>query len=314
MSPFRITTLAENNTMLNYIRNAQSKYYDLTQEAASGLKVTKPSDDPSATKALLNIDTQINQMNGYLNSMSLAQNELNLLDDTLSSVTDLMQDASDLATQAANGTYSEDSLDNIKVQIDQIIQSVIDLGNTDYNGTYIFSGTATATKTYSVTEDVDGNITAITYNGTPSDEDYKRYVNISDGVSLAINTTGDQIFGEYDAAAGTSTGFLGTLMTISNALATYDQTTVGTALDSLNTNLDTISVTRTKFTSVTSRFEITQKSIDNTMSQLEAYQSELEDADLAEVLSDLSAQELALQATMSVTAELLGGTTLLDYI
>lgn len=308
----RITTLGTANTMLNHILNAESRYYDLSQQAASGLKVSKPSDDPSAAKSLINIKTQLNQLDGYLSNMSVSQNELNVLDDTMGNLTDLIDKATSLSTEAANGTYSEKNMDNIKVQIDQIIESVVDLANTQYNGTYIFAGTRTDTKPYSVTKDVSGNITAITYNGTPSTGDYKRYTSVSNGVNVAINTTGDQVFGSYSVAS--PTGIFGTLVNLSHDLGTYNQTNISSRLDELNNSLDTTALTRTKFASVSNKFELTQNTINTTITQLTSYKSDLEDADLAQILSDLTAQQTALNATYSVTSQLLGGTSLLNYM
>lgn len=354
----RVTTLGTSTTMLNYILGAESKYYDLSQEAASGLKVEKPSDDPSAAKSLINIKAQLSQLSGYKENMSTTQNELNVLDDSLSSLTDLVNKSTSLATEAASGTYSDKNMDNIKVQVDQIIQSVVDIANTQYNGTYIFSGTAVGTKPYSVATGSNGDITGITYSGIDSSGDYQRYATISNGVNVTINTTGDQVFGSYlqatpvtnptqptDVAGtqittttdadgnlvttavttvisggnttvttGVGHGILGTLVGLSKSLGSHTQPSVGKTLDGLNTALDVASVTRTKFASVSNKFEITQNSINTTVTQLTAYKSDLEDADLAQVLSDLTAQKTALNATYSVTSGLLAKTSLLDYM
>lgn len=312
----RVTTLGTSDSMLNYILSGESKYYDLSQQASSGLKVRRPSDDPFAAKSVLNINTQLSKLESYTKNMSECQNELDVVDGAMSSLTDLINNATNLTTQAVNGTYSDDDLANIKIQIDQIIQSVTDLGNTQYNGTYIFSGTSTDTKTYDVTKDLAGNITSITYQGTPTTDAYQRYTTIADGVSIPINTTGDQIFGEYDSGSGTATGLLGTLMTISNAigLPVPDRTTANTCLDQLNSALDTVSVNRTTFASISNRFQITQSSIDTSTTQLTAYKSDLQDADLSVVLADLTTQKIALQSTYSITSQLLGKTSLLDYL
>lgn len=354
----RITTLGTSTTMLNYILGAESKYYDLSQEAASGLKVSKPSDDPSAAKSLINIKGQLSQLNGYLENMSTTQNELNVLDDSMDSLTGLVNNATSLATEASSGTYSAKNMDNIKVQVDQIIQSVVDTANTQYNGTYIFAGAAVGTKPYTVTTNASGEITAVTYNGTTAAGNYQRYTTISNGVNVPINTTGDQAFGSYlqnsvsaptqptDVAGtqittttdvngnlvttvvtteisgggtttvttGTGTGIIGTMVGLSKSLGSHTQKAVGDTLDGLNTALDVASVTRTKFASVSNKFEITQNSINTTITQLKAYRSDLEDADLAQVLSDLTAQKTALDATYSVTSGLLSKTSLLNYM
>lgn len=354
----RITTLGTSTTMLNYILGAESKYYDLSQESASGLKVSKPSDDPSAAKSLINIKGQLSQMDGYLENMSTTQNELNVLDDSMDSLTGLVNNATSLATEASSGTYSAKNMDNIKVQVDQIIQSVVDTANTQYNGTYIFAGAAVGTKPYTVTTNASGEITAVTYNGTTQAGNYQRYTTISNGVNVPINTTGDQAFGSYSQTApvtnptvptdvagtvistatdangnlvtttvttvisggnttvttGTGTGIIGTLVGLSKSLGSHTQKAVGDTLDGLNTALDVASVTRTKFASVSNKFEITQNSINTAITQLKAYRSDLEDADLAQVLSDLTAQKTALDATYSVTSGLLSKTSLLNYM
>lgn len=314
---FRVTMLGSANSMLNYIIGGESKYYELSEQAASGLRVIKPSDDSFATKSILDVNSQMNKLNSYLNNMALAQNELDVLDGTLSSLTNLVEKATELTAQASNGTYSNEDMDYIKIQIDQVIESVIDLANTEYNGTYIFSGTATSTKTYT-TNPATGNIT---YNGTPVTDDYQRCTTISDGVAVSINTTGDQVFGSYTAEIAGSpptpevaVGLLGTLKQISNALGNHNQAAVSNRLSGLGTALDTVSVNRTKFASVSNRFQITENSIKTTKTQLESYKSDLRDADLSDVLSDLTAQETALKATYSITSSLLSGSSLLDYL
>lgn len=314
---FRVTMLGSANSMLNYIIGGESKYYELSEQAASGLRVIKPSDDSFATKSILDVNSQMNKLNSYLNNMALAQNELDVLDGTLSSLTNLVEKATELTAQASNGTYSNEDMDYIKIQIDQVIESVIDLANTEYNGTYIFSGTATSTKTYT-TNPATGNIT---YNGTPVTDDYQRCTTISDGVAVSINTTGDQVFGSYTAEIAGSpptpevaVGLLGTLKQISNALGNHNQAAVSNRLSGLGTALDTVSVNRTKFASVSNRFQITENSINTTKTQLESYKSDLRDADLSDVLSDLTAQETALKATYSITSSLLSGSSLLDYL
>lgn len=309
----RVTTLQSSNTMLDYIMNTESHYNELAQQSSSGLRVDEPSDDPVATKSILSINAEINELNNYINSMVTAQSEIDIVDDSLASLTNLIQEASDYATQAANGTYTTEDLANIKTQVDQIIQSVVDLANTDYNGKHVFSGTATSTEPYSITYDLNGNITDVTYNGTTSNE-YERYVTISEGVSVAINLRGNDVFGSYDSSTSTATGLLGDLVTLSNALDAGDTATINSCIDSLDTDLDTATTSRTKLAAVTNRFDLTKSTLDSTITTLTGYRSELRDADLTEVLTNLALAETALQATYQVTSKLMGSATLLDYI
>lgn len=312
----RTTTLQTNSTMLNYITSKESQYNKLSEVAASGIKVSQPSDDPSGTRSILNINSKMSQLQSYLDNMSSAQQELNTLDSTLTSVNDLVQSADDLTIQGANGTYTNSDMDGMKTQIDSIIDSVVSAANTNFNGTYIFAGTSTSTQPYSVVKDASGTITSITYNGTPSTGDYKRNVTIADGVSSTINAAGDSVFGEYDSTTTpvTATGIFGTLMGLSTALGAHDQAAVSASLTGLATASDTVTSTQTKFATVSNKFAMTVSSTDNTMLNLQEYRSELRDADMASVLTELASAQTALKATYSVTSQMLGKTSLLNYL
>lgn len=308
----RTTNLGTSEAMKAAILSAQSRYYQLAEEASTQKKISKPSDDATAAVNILNTNTKLNQLSGYSDNMKLAQNELNVLDDSFASVTDSLQNANDLVTQAANGTCSQDELDNINIQIKQILANVIDQSNTQYNGNYIFSGTSTGTQTY--TTDASGNIS---YQG----DDFNRTVQISDGVTENVNVPGNKIFGSYTAeqagppiVPASGTGIIGSLKLLSDALAKGDTTTIRSSMDSLQKNIDDVSVQRTTFASVTQRFEMTQNSNDNMTVQLKSYRSSLQDADLTQVLTDLAAQKVALQATLSVTSSLQSKVSLLDYM
>lgn len=347
----RTTTLGSSTMMTNYILQGESKYNQLAEEASSGKKSVLSS---TAAVNLLNTNQKLNQLSGYNDNMSLAQNELNVLDDTLSSTTDQLQAANDLAVQAANGTCSQDQLNNIKIQIDQITQNMQDLSNTQYNGNYIFSGTNTSTQTYT-TDPITGDIT---YNGTPQTGQYQRYVQIADGVSEVINAPGDQVYGSYNTktaiadtkpgdVAGTTTntttdangnkvttittialdagtnktttttqtatGILGSLKLLSNALGSGDNTAIRSSLDSLQTEQNVVSTVRTNFASVSQRFDMTTSANNTLTTQLTQYKSSLEDVDLAQTLTQLSAQQYSLQASMSVTSQMMG-LSLLNYM
>ena len=113
----RITTLNTSKQLTNYMSLQETKYNNLSVQVSSGVKLTSVSQDPAAAREVLNINTKTAQLQGYLNNMSTATQELNMLDNTLSSASTLVNRISDLATQAANGTYSDKNLDEIKTEV-----------------------------------------------------------------------------------------------------------------------------------------------------------------------------------------------------
>lgn len=303
----RPTTQATSATMLGYIFTNQNKYSEYSAQASTGQKLNRPSDNPTDASTVLNINKKLSQLAGYVDNMDTAQNELNVLDNSLASLTSSLQKANDIAVQGANETNSATVRSNLKLQIDQIIQNVTTIGNTDYNGTYIFAGTNVGEPPFKAL-DAGG----VEYIGTPQDKDYQRYIQISDGVSTAINAPGDKVIGSYDATTKTGTGVLKTLYDLSNALGNNDTDGIRATISQLSTEVDNTSSVRTTFASITSRFEMTQTSIDATKQQLTSYKSDLQDVDISEAITNLKMSQIALQATMQIAAS--SSMSLLNYM
>ncbi|HNW25475.1 MAG TPA: flagellar hook-associated protein FlgL [Candidatus Gastranaerophilaceae bacterium] len=307
----RTTNQATNNANLNYIFSNQIKYNEISQQIASQKKILVPSDNAIDSMNILNINRQMSKLNGYLNNMSMAQNELSVLDNSLASITSSLQKANDLAVQAASETNGTNNLQSMKVEIDQIIENVISLGNTKYNGQYIFAGTNTGTTPFQAV-----STGGVEYTGTPQDGPYQRNIEISDGVLAPINVPGDRLLGSYDAATETGTGVLKTLYQLSDAMGAVppDFDTIRASLDEIQGGITSTTNIRTNFAAMTARFKMTETSVNNSLLQLTSYKSQMQDLDLAAAATNLANTELALNASMAVASNVIQQLSLLDYM
>ena len=189
----RVTSSSRYAQMLADMQMNQYNFEKLTAQLTSGHKIMKITDDPIASVNILNTNKQLGQIETFEQNVGMASAELSALDDLLDLANGYLSQAWDKAVQANNQTYGESSLKALKVEIDEITKTMIDLANTQYNDNYIFSGANTKTQTYTV--DDNGNIL---YNGTlQSNPDYIRQTEVADGVFETINTTGDKVFGWY---------------------------------------------------------------------------------------------------------------------
>ena len=180
----------------------QFNFNKLTAQLSSGSKIINLSDDPIASVNIMNTSRQLGQIETFEQNVGMASAELSALDDLLTLANGYLSNAWDKAIQANNQTYGKSSLKALKVEIDEITKTMVDLANTEYNDNYIFSGANTKTMTFTLTEDGD-----VVYNGTPQDNpDYIRQTEVADGVFEVINTTGDKVFGEYRAAVEAGKG------------------------------------------------------------------------------------------------------------
>lgn len=190
----RISTAARYNLLTSDIQRNEANYNRITQQLASGRKLMSITDDPIAAVNVVNTNRQIGQMETFDGNVKLAMEELDTLDDLMQLAGSYLSRAWDRAVEAKNGTYSETSLRALKVEIDEITKTMVDLANTEFNDNFIFGGANTRLTPYEIDE--NGNIL---YYGTPHDNpDYIRQTEVADGVFEVINTTGDRVFGFYD--------------------------------------------------------------------------------------------------------------------
>ncbi len=308
------------------ISNNYNSYADIITQIASNTKLTSIADDPVATVNVLKTQKSLDNISMYLENIELAQNELTEIDDILDLLnTNISGTYRPLAVQASNGTYDADSLQAMLQELESGLETIIQLGNTQYNGNYIFAGTNVKTQPFTINKDEDGNIISVTYSGTASDGEYQRYVQTGDGTYEVINVAGDSVFGYYDSTTGESEGIIGTMVETINAIKTIienpsdDEVTAAyealyALLDRFDENLSDITTTQTKYASTYNKMEMSKTSLDNTEVNLTSALSELQDIDITELSTELYSSMYAYQASLSLLSMVYQTGTLLDYL
>ena len=119
-------------------------------------------------------------------NISTNQNYLSQTDSTLTSVSDLLTSIQSTALSAVGSTASSSQRQTVIQQIDQAVQQLVSLGNTQFNGQSLFSGMNSAETPFSV--NAAGNVV---YSG--SAEPNQSYVDVNQ--IMATSITGDQAFG-----------------------------------------------------------------------------------------------------------------------
>ncbi|HUA08810.1 MAG TPA: flagellin hook IN motif-containing protein [Candidatus Acidoferrales bacterium] len=124
------------------IENIESQYQLQGQELSTGISLNEPSDDPLLIAQDLSVrndsavTTQVGQNLTGLNDL------LSTTDSTLSNLTNILQSARNLAIEGASDVITPAQRSQIGDQINQLLEETIGLANTQYDGKFIFSGTA----------------------------------------------------------------------------------------------------------------------------------------------------------------------------
>jgi flagellar hook-associated protein 3 FlgL len=234
----------------------------------------------------MRLNDQLESTGAYRTAVDESRSWLDATDSALSSLSEVVQHVRELTLQAANGSTSDAGRQSIKAQIDQLTEEAKHTLNSAYDGRYIFSGTATDTAPYSAA-------TGDAYQGDASPVVRQ----IGPGVSVQVDVTGDDVLA----------GLLPTLRTLSAHLAANDTASLGaTDLQAIDAGFDNLTAKRGLVGAITNRVDAAGARLDDTTDITTAFLADTQDADLPQALTDLSAQQAALQAALR------GGATLIQ--
>jgi flagellar hook-associated protein 3 FlgL len=219
----------------------------------------------------------------YARNLSDAQGWLGNADNALTSTVTQLQKVNDLVLQASNSSLDANARQGIATQIDSIRQSLIGVANTQYAGRPIFAGTAGGDVAY----DASGN-----YVGVSSQVER----NIAPGQRIQVNVNGDSVFGAPGSDIFTTLSKLSAAVVNDPTQLTALQSTLGSQTTTVQNSLAQVG-------SQFLRVQNTQSQ--NTSDGLTMKQnlSSIEDADIAQVMVQLQAQQVAYQAALEATAK-----------
>ena len=295
----RITNKVLSNNMLNNMYQSMWKMSDLQNQVTTGRKVNKPSDDPSASITSLRMRTKIMQNEQFQKNATEITAWMNTAEDSLIALGDVMQRARELAVKGATDTNDQGALDAIADEIDQLLQETEVLANSQVSDRYLFGGTRTTEKTFTLeTMDWSGN-------------DKIMNLEIGEGILTAKNIDGKKIFGITEDM---DESVFATLQQMSADLrAGNNQEVGGEILTKLDGHIEVILSSRSEVGARLNRMEMTMNRLDGSEMNYLKVLSDAEDADLAEVIIRLKEQENVYNATLSTGARVIQP-TLMDFL
>jgi len=289
VDPFYTANLASS------LDQVQANEQQLTSELSSGVRVTSLSQDPVASGENVLLLNQMQQDDSFTQSANLVTGQLQVADSALGSVVTQLTQAISLATSANNGTMNPSDVKSVGNQIDGILSEVTSLANTSYQGQYIFAGGQTSTAPFTTSTATTPATT--TYNG---DENIN-YLHTPNGQKIQLNVPGDQIF--LGTGSNSVFGALNALVadyssgTVDTTQAVKDTEALGTALNYVSQQRVTIDNSMTQVTAASD-------AVSNVQSQLTTAQTNLMQADLPSISTQLSQAETQQTALEDVIAQL----------
>jgi flagellar hook-associated protein 3 len=183
----------------------------LQEQAASGMRVNRPSDDPSNAYRIFRLRAQTQSLSSYLNNISDVTRNLEMSHSVLTEVNGNLTRTRQLLTQVISGTYGETAQQTIAEEVNSLLEQVMTLANSKSLGRYIFGGTNVGTAPFAA-QRTSGKITSVEYAGNFRDLP----VPVAPGIEYPGLMVGGELFwandrqapvffGDTGAAAGSQT-------------------------------------------------------------------------------------------------------------
>ena len=345
------TNIQKNRTELSSLQN----------QASSGKRLTKPSDDPIAAAKILANRTENKNLELFDKGVFNAKSFLESTESALSQLGEAIVRSKELAIQAANDSNGGVPREMIAAEVEQIGNSVFEISNRRIGERYMFAGQKTMSQPFNRAGDYsgdDGEIKIPTNKGTfvamnltgdkvflgrgvgpdgvlkPATEtpqsvselqDYKiseaeREFQNEDKLESRVETRGPASIGRIHKLGDTDPVIGGSGVNIFNliqgfetALRTNDKQGIQDVLEPLDQILNQITLARAEIGGRVNQLNASSEGIQKTIMDNKVTNSQLEDSDLFQVMTDLNKADSALKGTLETSHKLLS-MSLLDFL
>ena len=264
----------------NNLNKSQSSLGSAIERLSSGLRINSAKDD-AAGQAIANRFTA--QITGLSQAARNANDGISLAQTTEGSLNEInnnLQRIRQLAVQAYNGTNSDDDLDSINAEIKQRLDEIDRVAKqSEFNGVKVLNGSIPSGA---------GNGLAI-------------QVGARDDQTILITGTDAQVSALLSGAKSITAAGLTRAANVSGAGAT--QGVVSGALKEIDAAIANVDKMRSDLGAVQNRFESTIANLNNTITNLSASRSRIEDADYAVEVSNMTRAQILQQAGTAVLAQ-----------
>jgi flagellar hook-associated protein 3 FlgL len=300
----RITTQMTTAGVLANINNVQQQLATTQQQLSTGLRINQPSDDPYGASLAIQLKNDMAGLSNYQSSVTDGTAWASAADTSLTNIMSMLQRAQELTVQASNGDESATDLSSTADEIDQLADAMKQEANAQYNGQYIFSGTATGTAPYSGStgDTFQGNTGAITRTIGPNS-------------NLQVNVDVSGLLGSGTSAADGK--LLDTLRTIAADMRSGNSSGVAdlssNQLGNLQNSLNSLEQLQANVGAVQNRLTLAGTRIQGLQNSDTAALSNDEDVNMAQAVTSFSNEQAAFTAALRAGASIVQS-SLMDFL
>ncbi|ABZ83368.1 flagellar hook-associated protein 3, putative [Heliomicrobium modesticaldum Ice1] len=307
----RVTQAMMSKSFLTGLYDVAGKMDKTQFQLSTGRQYRLPEDAPMENVQIMTHRSTLVQVNKYMKNTSEIQTWLENSDSALSEVNNVLQRVRELILQADNGTTTTEAKKATADEISELNDHLKNVSNTTIAGRYIFAGTNTDRPPCA--KDTNGYWK---WNGNNGDIN----VEIDAKAVVAMNSKGTNVFVRNDFNWPGSPvpepeknlfNFLDSLTkTLKDANTTEDLDTYLAITDKF---LDGVNEERASVGARANRIDFTKSRLEEFQLHITEALSDREDADMAQVYTNMRMQENVFRAALSAGARIIQP-SLVDFL
>jgi flagellar hook-associated protein 3 FlgL len=341
----RVSEASSFHAIKHAVGKSKTRLEDLQIKGSNLKKVQKPSDDPIGNVELLGIRSQNVDAKQYLRNVSYAKAQLTFTENAIEELTDLTSKAKEIAIGQSSSLFDVDIRKSVAKEVGQLRNQAISIANRRLGNKYIFGVFKNLNKPFNKDGSYNGDnnqtklevnkdfFVPVNFSGEyvflekenskfdnsgPLDDSPFREVKPNEqsdtNIPFEFKQTRELASSEGPSQNGMARrSFFDELETLENALITNNHEIIQDLLPTLDDSMDRLIEIRTKIGSVINSIDNSENAIEKTKLLNAEYSSNIEDADVAELFTDLSRQQNVLKATYKASSQMMGK-SLMDFI
>lgn len=316
----RVTEHSNYDSIRDNINRSRGRMEELQQQSATMKKLNQPSDDPVGAAKVLELRTDKIKNDQYQYNAKIAETFLNNTDQALGEFVDIVLRAKEIAISQSSGASSSESTRlGVSEEIGQLYKQAVSVGNRRVGERYLFGGYKTQKP-------------PVSPEGKYLGDDHQMMVEIADDVFLTLNVPGVEAFNTHPKLSSQEQGLYSDLnqresdediienVNIFDELQNFRIALLTGSMESIHNTLDRFDqmhsklvATRTKLGSRLQGLQSTEQALERHNITNAMLSSSIEDADMAQVVSDLSKEEMIFRSALASSKRLIQP-TLLEFL
>lgn len=269
------------------IGNTSNSLNTTMTRLGTGLRINSAKDDAAGLQIAVRLQAQTRGMGTAMQNTQNASSMLQTADGAMKEVTNILYRMKDLATQAADGSSSENERKAMQAEYDALGKELSNImNNTSYGGATLFSK--------EVTEEKNGKTEIKTPGGTLFKE-----ITFQIGASKE-ETMKSNFSVQLKAAQDKFESLSATYKTAATAEGTELISTANDTIETITGALNAVGALRSAIGAVENRLEHTHNNLANMSTNTTDAEGRIMDADMASESAKMSSQQVLLQASMSM--------------